>query len=378
MIYSGKKILIVYNPLAYDILPIEALNKIAQITNWSISLIIPKRFGFDNKNIKESDITNYRGSYPAINTISLNLLHPTNTFFRTLFSLRLLFEINSIKPDIIHCFNEIFSPTLTEVILLSKMISKNIKIINYNAENIFWNKFPFNQFGNFNSRFVDCAPYINRDSGELIRRYKPDINKKRMILSVDTGKFTFTRHSSEDIKQINIFYVGRMLKDKGIYTLLKAFQQLEERYRLHFIGSGPEMENIRKYIYEHNLQDRCILAGSKTREEINALFKDCQILVLPSLTTKTLKEQFGRVIIEAMACGVPVIGSSSGAIPEVIGDCGLIFREGNPDDLKGKVEMLLSDPEMYNKLCILGRKAAEEKYSLDIFVENLIDIYNAV
>jgi len=78
------------------------------------------------------------------------------------------------------------------------------------------------------------------------------------------------------------------------------------------------------------------------------------VLVLPSKTMPTWKEQFGRVLIEAMACQVSVIGSSSGAIPEVIGKAGLVFKEGNAADLRAKIEQLKSSPKVRKELAQKG------------------------
>jgi glycosyltransferase involved in cell wall biosynthesis len=99
---------------------------------------------------------------------------------------------------------------------------------------------------------------------------------------------------------------------------------------------------------------------------------DC--LVLPSRTTRKWKEQFGRVLIEAMACEVPVIGSDSGEIPNVIGDSGLVFKEGDVGDLSSKLEVLINNKDVRVELARKGRqrvlnnftqeKAAEETYKI--------------
>ncbi len=88
---------------------------------------------------------------------------------------------------------------------------------------------------------------------------------------------------------------------------------------------------------------------------------DC--LVLPSLTRRNWKEQFGRVLIEAMACEVPVIGSSSGEIPRVIADAGMVFQEGDISDLAKRIEMLLCDKELRASLGRKGRERVLARYT---------------
>ena len=85
---------------------------------------------------------------------------------------------------------------------------------------------------------------------------------------------------------------------------------------------------------------------------INAM----DVLVLPSLTTQPWKEQFGRVLIQAMSCQVPVIGSNSGAIPEVIGDAGIVVPEGDPSALARAIERLYRSEE---ERMALGKKGRE-------------------
>jgi glycosyltransferase involved in cell wall biosynthesis len=87
------------------------------------------------------------------------------------------------------------------------------------------------------------------------------------------------------------------------------------------------------------------------------------VLVLPSRTRPNWKEQFGRVLIEAMACGVPVIGSDCGEIPGVIGDAGLIFREGSVAELAARLACLQADPALRVQLQRKGRQRVLERYT---------------
>ena len=102
------------------------------------------------------------------------------------------------------------------------------------------------------------------------------------------------------------------------------------------------------------------------------------VLVLPSRTTPRWKEQFGRVIIEANACETPVIGSDSGAIPEVIGDAGLVFPERNAEALAAAFKALHADPARARAMGKAGRKQAEERYNWTRVAERMHGIYTTV
>ncbi len=99
------------------------------------------------------------------------------------------------------------------------------------------------------------------------------------------------------------------------------------------------------------------------------------LLVFPSITLPDLKEQFGRVIIEAMACEVPVIGSDSGQIPSTIDKAGLIFKEKNIKDLKEKIEALIKNPNLRATLAKNGRKRVLENFSWKVIAEKQYQVY---
>jgi len=102
------------------------------------------------------------------------------------------------------------------------------------------------------------------------------------------------------------------------------------------------------------------------------------VLVVPSRTRPNWKEQFGRVIVEAMACGVPVIGSSSGAIPDVIGDAGLIVPEGDRAALAGALRGLMSDPDRRRDLAERGRARVLARYTQAQVAAQTVDVYRSM
>jgi len=135
-------------------------------------------------------------------------------------------------------------------------------------------------------------------------------------------------------------FVGRFVPEKGIGTLVFAVARLGPGVRLVLAGSGPMEAELRRMAVKL-LPGRTIFQRPLPRSRMPILLGALDALVLPSRTTAVWKEQFGRVLAEAMACGRLVIGSSSGEIPAVISDPRLVFREGDGAGLAGKLDAMV-------------------------------------
>ena len=109
---------------------------------------------------------------------------------------------------------------------------------------------------------------------------------------------------------------------------------------------------------------------STAPENVGPILKSMDVLVLPSRSMPYWKEQFGRVLVEAMACGVPVIGSDSGAIPAVIGDAGLVFPEGDDRALADRILQLATDSTLWSDLQERGLARAP-RFRADVFSDTL-------
>ena len=102
------------------------------------------------------------------------------------------------------------------------------------------------------------------------------------------------------------------------------------------------------------------------------------ILVLPSLTTPIWKEQFGRVLVEAMASKMVVIGSDSGEIPFVIGKAGLVFPEGQAEELRERIKRVINETGLFLTLAQAGRVRAAEKYTNEKIAAELYEVYKKI
>lgn len=151
----------------------------------------------------------------------------------------------------------------------------------------------------------------------------------------------------------------------------------DPRLSLIVAGDGPE-----RAAHEAMARDAGIRAefvGRIPAERLSEeFFGRIDLLVVPSKSTPAWKEQFGRVIAESMASGVPVIGSDSGAIPEVIDTYGEIFHEGDSEDLAAKISTLVSDPGRYARYSRDAERYARQNHSLEAYAEKLDRMYRAL
>ena len=133
--------------------------------------------------------------------------------------------------------------------------------------------------------------------------------------------------------------------------------------------------HLRRLASELDIGDRVHFEGQIPSTEMPARLRVLDVLALPSLTRPNWKEQFGRVLIEAMACGVPVIGSDSGEIPHVISDAGLVFPEGNVEALRDHLAHLMANTSLRTELAALGRARALAHYTQARIAEETYAVY---
>jgi glycosyltransferase involved in cell wall biosynthesis len=172
-----------------------------------------------------------------------------------------------------------------------------------------------------------------------------------------------------------IGYVGRLVEEKGLWLLLEAVSGLEGDWRLTLFGHGPLAVPLRRRAAEMGLQERVVLRDPVPSIQVPDELRRLDVLVLPSLTRPNWKEQFGRVLVEAMACCVPVIGSQSGEIPNVIGRAGLQFPEGDPTALRVRLAELMSSPQLRAELGLRGRARVLERFTHERIAEATYRVY---
>ena len=156
-------------------------------------------------------------------------------------------------------------------------------------------------------------------------------------------------------------YLGRFVPEKGLHTLMRALEGLGRPWRALFVGGGPMAEDLGAFTAAHPDQVR-VLTGV-AHDEVPAHLSAMDVLCAPSETTARWREQFGRMLIEAMACGVPVIASNSGEIPYVVADAGILRPEREPEQWTAALDRLLGDDAARGVLVQAGLARAHEQFA---------------
>lgn len=159
-------------------------------------------------------------------------------------------------------------------------------------------------------------------------------------------------------------YLGRMVPEKGLRLLFEALGKLlSYPWKLLLVGSGPLEQEIRKR-WMPTLPGRVVLVPAVSYEQVARYFRCTDIFVLASQSTPVWKEQFGLTLAQAMMLGVACIGSTSGAIPDVLGPGGLLFDEGQSADLRRCLKALLESPALRQEFGVKGHQFATQHYTM--------------
>jgi glycosyltransferase involved in cell wall biosynthesis len=302
---------------------------------------------------------------------------PHRALYRTL-----TFGIPAAKPDVIHAEEEPDSLAALQVALARNVFAPRARLVLHTWQNVNRPKRPHVRavlrlaFGQ--AQAVLCA------TDEALRVLQELGYRGPAAVILPTGVDTrLFRPASRPLPEgsFTVGYAGRLAPEKGVDTLLEALSRLPAGVRLRVVGDGPARPQLRELADRFGVGNRVEWGPPLPADRMVEAFAGFDVLVLPSRTTRVWKEQFGRVLVEAMACKVPVVGSDSGAIPEVVGDAGLVFPEGDAEALAACLRRLIESPGLRRELAERGYARAVALYSQErvaaqtaAFYRHLLDL----
>lgn len=357
--------------------------EIAKYNDVEIRVIVPEKW------IENTQVLNFS----RIDKENISFLPKKVTFpgygSRFFFTKGLASQFLKFKPDIIHLEEEPWSLCALQTIILRKLFCRKSKLIFRTSLSIY-TKQRFNFIASFIEKQAfkesDYAFVLSKRAGEILT--KKGYKKEMRVSYNGVDSAVFYNMDVSDLKdelgikkdELTIGYVGRLMQMKGLETLIRAFamlikRNLDKSYRLLLVGSGEYRDEMLSLATELGVKEKIILTEAVPATDVPKYINCMDVLVLPSLTMPWWVEFFGRVLVEAMMCEVPVIGSSSGEIPNVISDAGLVFQEGNENELMEKLEIIDKDKFTRNLLIIRGSTRASSLFTWESIAKDTYETY---
>ncbi|WP_286311123.1 glycosyltransferase [Agromyces mangrovi Wang et al. 2018] len=246
--------------------------------------------------------------------------------------------------DVIDLHEEPFALVTAELLVLRMLRGNRAPVVLYTAQNLSKRyPVPFRWLERWALRTASGVSACNSEAARIVER-KGFAGRARVIpLGVDLDRFRSGGATDApepqpapigDADPITVGILGRLVPEKGLGVLLDAAER-EPRLRLRIGGSGPMADELAARAAAGSLAGRVELVGPVDPDDVVAFYAGLDVVTMPSLPTPSWTEQFGRVAVEAMACGVPVVSSDAGALPDVVGGAGIVVPAGDAGALAG-------------------------------------------
>ncbi len=281
--------------------------------------------------------------------------------------------MRKFKPDVLCVEQGAGAFVYTQSLLARNAFAPKAKAVFFTWWNLPYRAhWPLSAIEQFNLSQSQGGVAGNADAAEILRQHGfagPLIVMPQ--LGIDPEEYC--RKDVSDLRRelgldrFTVGYTGRFVEEKGVRVLLEALGGADFDFQLLMVGRGPLEKEIRAFAES--------LGG---HSEI-ANYQNCMdVMVVPSLTHPFWKEQFGHVIIEAMACEVPVVGSDSAEVPRVIGDAGIVIPEGDAISLRAALARLAVSPKLRRQLGQAGRRRALDKYTNERIAGRLVEFFHTL
>ena len=297
------------------------------------------------------------------------------------------FGMERFRPHIIYAEEEPDSLAALQIALARRIVYPRAKLALFSWQNVNRPKRWYVRWVLQMTLRASDAMLCANQTGPSVLRQQGYMGPVEILpaYGVDMQLFKPCHSLASDRQSFVVGYVGRLSPEKGIDLLISAFSQLcqgigsgtrpRKSVELRIVGDGPERRRLGEQVQQEGLTNHVRFVGAVSPLETAKHMCQMDALILPSRSTPVWQEQFGRVLVEAMACKVPVIGADSGAIPEVIGDTGLVFPEDDTVALTARLRQLIESPTMWHDFAERGYDRVRTFYSQERIAERTADFF---
>jgi len=345
------------------------LEEIARHEGVELAVVVPPCWR-DERGVIPLERVHTRGYELTVEPMALN------GHFHLHFYPGLARRIRAFRPDIVHLDEEPYNLATFHGMVLARRAGA--RTIWFSWQNLL-RRYPppFSLFERYCLRRADGA-IVGSHTAARVWRAKGYAGPLAVIpqFGVDPQAFAPQPRRGTDGGFV-VGFAGRLVEEKGVDLLLAAVAGLDG-VRVEVLGSGPLRARLEGLAARLGLADRVAFRGTLPSTRMPEFYARLDVLVLPSRSRPNWAEQFGRVLVEAMACGVPVVGSDCGEIPHVIDDAGLIFPEDDVESLRDRLARLMADPSLRADLARRGRERVLAHYTHAQIAAQTVAVYRQV
>jgi glycosyltransferase involved in cell wall biosynthesis len=347
------------------------LDAISKNCSVDVALLVPKRW----KARGWGAVFTLEKPYPNINYYPASVMGEGRGGGYVYSPINISNAIQTFKPNLLQVEQEVFSLSAFQMALYAR--AKSLPLVIFGWENM--NRqlsFVRRQMCQFVLNTASLIITGNHDGKNIMMEwgYKGPIEVIPQM-GVDTNLFSPLLRQNHSTQEFCIGYMGRLLHHKGVDILFSAVRQLKQQgfhFKVVLCGSGKDETQLRQCAKQEDIEDLVTWVGKVPHADVAQEIAKFDVLVLPSRTVADWKEQFGHILIEAMSIGVPVVGSTCGEIPNVIGRDDLIFPEENSEALAAIIKRLIQEPDWHSEISRYCIERVDQHYSHECIAEALV------
>jgi glycosyltransferase involved in cell wall biosynthesis len=282
--------------------------------------------------------------------------------------------IQELRPEIVDLHEEPYSLAAAGVLRAMRRMAPQAQLCVYTAQNL-PRRYP-PPFSGIELRVLaraSAAYPCSSEAGDRLRARGFEAPIHVLPLGV-----TIPPLADRPAGPLRIGFVGRLEPYKGALIAIRAFAAVcgDSGAIMEVIGAGSQEDELRREAYSLGIRDAVQFLGAVSQEETLRRMNGLDLVLVPSLTTRTWKEQFGRVPVQAMAHGAVVIASDSGSLREVVADCGVLVEEGSQERFNAALRSLIAEPLRLKRLRDAGRARAVTDFSWEAVSDGVDKMYD--
>lgn len=351
-------------------------HELAASGDWDVTVAAPARFRGDfGWHVTKAE----PGERCAVVPVTAHFTRPVHVM---LYGRQLAGLLNQ-KWDLVHCWEE---PYIVAAAQIARRTPAGVPLVYATFQNIA-KRYPppFNWIERHVLRRADGLVAFGRTVMDVaVTRGFPRGRARIIPPGVDTDRFAPDAAARADMRRSLgwsgddpvVGFLGRFVPEKGVTQLTSALDRVRGPWRALFVGAGPLEGDLRRWASAY--RERVAIRTDVRHDEVPRWLNAMDVLAAPSQSTPAWREQFGRMLIEAFACGVPVVASDSGEIPHVVGDSGLVVPERDQPAWTETLERVLGDRALRRDLSERGRRAALASYAWPAVASRHSEFFKAI